>query len=136
MRGEPWTIKCLELSGPDHQTHATAIADVLRGTDGIDPEKVRVRHADDGSRVYYGRYLRRIDRLRGIRDIPEALRRDLEMIKELYDDRGRRALHAQEGDQAPHHRGWARARWGGWRAPRPQSPPPTFAPRPVRRNRV
>ena len=90
MRGEPWTIECLELPGPDHQTHATAIADVLRGTDGIDPEKVRVRHADDGSRVYYGRYLRRIDRLRGIRDIPEALRRDLEMIKELYDDRGRR----------------------------------------------
>jgi hypothetical protein len=94
MRGEPWTIECLELAGPDHRANAAAIADVLRATKGIDADKVNVRHTEHDSKIYYGRYLREIDRLEGVREIPEDLKRDLEMIKELYDDRGRRIFLA------------------------------------------
>jgi len=94
MSGEPWTIECLELSGPDHQAHARAIADVLRRTAGIDSRQVKVRQDEGTSAIYYGRYHRNIDRLRGVREIPPDLKRDLELIKELSDDQGRRLFLA------------------------------------------
>ena len=88
--GEPWTIECLELQGPGSRDAALAIADVLRQTEGIDGHGVHVRHDDESTRIYYGKYDRRIDRIRGLREIPEDLKTDLALVKELYDDRGRR----------------------------------------------
>lgn len=90
LRGEPWTIECLRLSDAEHQASAEAIADVLRQTAGINGKGVSVRHETDSSTIYYGTYYRKIDRMRGTREIPAALQKDLGVIKELYDDRGRR----------------------------------------------
>ena len=91
-RGESWTIECLILRDPDRRTSAEAIGDVLRQTQGIRSDDVRVGHQGDVSTVWYSTYYRRIDRRAGTREIPDALRQDLTMIKELVDDHGRRLL--------------------------------------------
>lgn len=90
MRGEPWTIECLSLRNPGHEQNTEAIAKVLRSADGIRGANVTVFHDAEESRILYGKYYRNIDRERGIREIPTSLRSDLAMIKNLYDDRGRR----------------------------------------------
>ncbi|MCH7526836.1 MAG: hypothetical protein IID39_05315 [Planctomycetes bacterium] len=87
---EPWTIECLSLSGPVHRDNAIAIADVLRSTPGVRTDEVYVRHDDDASTVYYGRYERRIDSRTGARKISDVLRADMKLIQTLVDDRGRR----------------------------------------------
>lgn len=89
-RGEPWTIECMKYAEPGHEQVIDSVADVLRKTPGIDSRKVRVAHEPEGSAIYYGRYFRRIDRLNDERSIPPELKRDLEQIKQLYDDQGRR----------------------------------------------
>ncbi|MCH8878553.1 MAG: hypothetical protein IID34_01565, partial [Planctomycetes bacterium] len=91
-QGEPWTIECLILRDPDRRASAETIADVLRRTAGIRSDDVRVGHQGDVSTVWYSTYYRRIDRRAGTREIPDALRQDLTMIKELVDDHGRRLL--------------------------------------------
>ncbi len=88
--GQPWTIECLELHGEERTQNAEAVAEALRGAGGLNADRVSVTHDDERSVIYYGRYDRRIDRARGERKIPEQLREDLEHIKELMDDRGRR----------------------------------------------
>jgi len=93
-RGEPWTIECMKYSEPGHTEVVDSIADVLRKTPGIDAGKVHVRHDAEGSALYYGRYLRRIDRLKDERNIPDELKRDIEQVKQLYDDQGRRLFLA------------------------------------------
>jgi len=109
MHGEGWTIECIELGGPDHRTNAGAVADALRMTPGVDPEEVSVRATHGTSAVLYGRYLRKIDRLRGTREIPDDLKRDLKMIKELTDEHGRRLFLAARmvpepiADKGPDH---------------------------------
>ncbi|NOS99333.1 MAG: hypothetical protein HOP29_01750 [Phycisphaerales bacterium] len=88
-RGEPWTIECLAIPGSANHDDAEQIADVLRRTVGIDAKAVFVRHTNDASTIYYGNYARRIDRLRGEREIPDVLKRDIGAIKDLGDERGR-----------------------------------------------
>lgn len=94
MGGEPWTIECLDLPGAGHREDSIAIAELLRRTEGIDADAVHVQHDEESSSIYYGRYYRRIDRLKGVRHIPDDLREDLAAIKELYDDLGRRIFLA------------------------------------------
>lgn len=89
-RGEPWTIECLILRDSDRRASAEAIGDVLRRTAGFRGDDVRVGHQGEVSTVWYSTYYRRIDRRAGTREIPDALRKDLTLIKELVDDHGRR----------------------------------------------
>ncbi|MEE9295142.1 MAG: hypothetical protein V3W34_09325 [Phycisphaerae bacterium] len=88
--GEPWTIECFGFQGPDHHQTAESIAAVLGQADGIDKRKVHVRHSPGKSTICYGTYHRNIDRMKGTREIPDDLRRDLGLVRELVDDRGRR----------------------------------------------
>lgn len=94
LRGDPWTIECLAVSGVAHRGEVEAVAVVLRQADGIRSRDVRVVHTDEASRIYYGRYGRTIDRAQGVREIPKRLREDLKLIKELVDDNGRRLFIA------------------------------------------
>lgn len=94
MRGEPWTIECLALRGRERSRNAETVAEVFRQADGIDGKRVFVRHTDDASTIYYGRYFRRIDRDRGKRDVPRELVNDLNLVREMGDDRGRRIFLA------------------------------------------
>lgn len=93
-QGEPWTIECVGLAGPGHLENAAAIAEVLRRTDGINANAVRIERADDAAAIHYGIYYRKIDRLRGARPIPPILRADLAMLKSLVDEQGRRLFLA------------------------------------------
>lgn len=95
-QGEPWTILCLELRGAGSEAAVREIADVLRRTEGIEAGKVRVEAADDAARIYYGTYYRRIDPATRRRSIPERMREDLLLLKELADPEGARYfLHAR-----------------------------------------
>lgn len=87
--GEAWTIECLALMGERHRLNADQIAQVLRDTQGINKSEVRVSSERGVSRVYYGTYVREIDRLRDERAMPTQLAADLGMIRQLTDDRGR-----------------------------------------------
>lgn len=88
--GEPWTIECFGFQGRDHHQTAESIAAVLGQAAGIDKRKVHVGHGPGKSTIYYGTYHRNIDRMKGTREIPDDLRRDLDLVRELVDDRGRR----------------------------------------------
>jgi len=94
QRGEPWTIECIQLNGPQHRETADSIADVLRETEGVDVASVQAVHDEVSSTIYYGTYHRDIDPESGSRQIPETLKRDLDAIKGLVDDQGRRLFLA------------------------------------------
>lgn len=100
-QGEKWTIQALEFRGPGSTDTAQQIADTLRQARGVVPEKVRVRSFGDVARIYYGTYYRRVKpRTREREDSPE-LERDLKMLKELVDERGRHCFLAARRVLAP-----------------------------------
>ncbi|UCG15928.1 MAG: hypothetical protein JSV19_11605 [Phycisphaerales bacterium] len=80
-KGEPWTILCVELQGPDRISRAEALADELRQVEGIRPRGVEIVHGRRASQVLYGTYYRRIDRDTGKLLIPDELRDDLQRIQ-------------------------------------------------------
>lgn len=83
-KGAPWTILCLELSGPHRVPHIEQFADTLRRTPGIRAGDVFVRDESDGcARLYYGTYLRRTDPETGRRSMPRSMREDIDLIKQL-----------------------------------------------------
>ena len=83
-KGAPWTIQCMELSGPHRVGQAQQVAETLRRTPGIRAEDVFVRDEPDGAaRLYYGTYYRRTDPKSGQRTMPPQLRTDLDLLKQL-----------------------------------------------------
>jgi hypothetical protein len=90
-KGTPWTILCLELSGPDRLRQVEQFAETLRRTPEIRSDDVSVQDESDGfARLYYGTYYRRADRKTGKRPIPVNMRHDLDYLKQLGDASGRR----------------------------------------------
>ncbi len=90
-RGVPWTIRCLELSGPNRMEQAEQFASSLKRTPGIRASEVFVIHDDDGvSRLYYGRYRRRVERGGARAPMPKRMREDLNLLHQLGDSQGRR----------------------------------------------
>lgn len=92
-KGVYWTILCMELRGGSSNVDAEQIAESLRSTRGIDPREVRVAHELDRSRIYYGKYLRTPDAETGKFVIPEAMRRDAALIKDLSSNEGGRFFY-------------------------------------------
>lgn len=87
----PWTVRCLELQGPHRLQHIEQIAETLRNTPGIRADEVFVTEESDGFvRLYYGRYRRRTDRRIGKRSLPPQMQADLDLLRQLGDDAGRR----------------------------------------------
>ncbi|MFQ5462286.1 MAG: hypothetical protein ACE5E5_06625 [Phycisphaerae bacterium] len=83
-KGQPWTILCLELRGPERQARMEQIAATLRRSRGIRAEAVVVTDdPDDVSRLYYGVYYRRIDPETGNRTSSRRLQDDMKLIKSL-----------------------------------------------------
>jgi hypothetical protein len=90
-KGMPWTILCLEVHRESAAPVVEQIAETLKQTPGIRASEVFIRHDPDGfTRLYYGRYYRKLDSKTGRRPIPEQLRRDLEFVAQLGDEAGRR----------------------------------------------
>lgn len=95
LRGTPWTIRCLELSGENRVAAIEQVAESLRRTPGIRSEEVFVRtHADGFSRLYYGRYRRSTFRGEKKTPFPRKMRADLNLLRELGDSTGRRFFSA------------------------------------------
>lgn len=90
-RGSMWTIQCLEFEGPHRVAQGEAVAETLRRTPGVRANEVFL-HEGSGeiTRLYYGAYRRPVDPKTGKRTHPEKLRRDLELLRQLGDDAGRR----------------------------------------------
>ena len=82
-KGEPWTIRCLVLTGPSRRETAESVADTLRTTQGISRRAVRVEHDEDRSMIYYGRYHRRIDSRTRRLEVTDRMDQDMRMLKAL-----------------------------------------------------
>lgn len=90
-KGAPWTIQCLEIPGPTRMQQIEPFAESLRRTTGIRSKDVFVRDDPDGfARLYYGTYYRRTDPKTRKRSTPPQLQTDMELIKQLGDESGRR----------------------------------------------
>ncbi len=90
-KGSPWTIRCVEVRGPDRLNRINQVAGTLRRTPGIRPRDVIVTDDADGvARLYYGTYYRKTDPETGKRLVPKQLARDVELIKELGPPSGER----------------------------------------------
>lgn len=89
--GAPWTIRCLELNGPNRTVLMSQFAETLKRTPGIRPRDVKViNSSDDTIRLYYSTYYRKTDFQTGRRAQSKRLRDDLNLIKQLGDQSGRR----------------------------------------------
>jgi hypothetical protein len=90
-KGAPWTILCLEMSGPTRTRDIEQFAEALRNTPAIRSKDVLVRDEADGvARLYYGNY-----RWSSAKDgkpapMPAPMRNDLTMLRQLGDPAGRR----------------------------------------------
>ena len=82
-KGEPWTIRCLVLTGANRRETVESVADTLRSTQGISARGVRVEHDEDRSMVYYGRYHRRIDDQTRRLEVTDRMDQDMRVIKGL-----------------------------------------------------
>lgn len=86
-----WTIRCAESQGPGAYQRMQDVAQLLRRTQGIRPDDVVVRQDADGfARLYYGAYDRTRDRKTGKRVFPPNMRADMDLLRDLGDDSGRR----------------------------------------------
>lgn len=86
-----WTIRCIELQGPNRVENIRRFADTLRRTDGIDPEGIFTSDDSDGRAcLYYGRYYRPVDRRTGKRAAPKQMREALDLLRQLGDSTNRR----------------------------------------------
>jgi hypothetical protein len=89
-KGSPWTILCSQFRGPHRAELVQQFAETLKRTPGIQPDDVVVLDDAEGvTRLYYGVYYRRTDPKTGKRSIPERLRKDLELIKQLGSPSGK-----------------------------------------------
>lgn len=89
--GAPWTIRCLELRGPNRSLMMSQFTKTLKRTPGIRGQDIYVMDSsDDAINLYYGTYLRRMNATTGRRNMPKKLRSDLDLIKQLGDESGRR----------------------------------------------
>jgi len=89
-KGAPWTIRCLERTGPGRQTQIAQFAEALKRTPGIRARDVFTFSDSGKTGLYYGYYKRATDPKTGVRDMPRQMRRDLDLIKQLDDGKGRR----------------------------------------------
>lgn len=89
--GSTWTILCAEMKGQNQDEIAERIAASLKATPGVRADDVYLMEGSDGAtRLYYGTYRRPLDSKTGKRPIPPDMRRDLDLLKELGTDDGRR----------------------------------------------
>ncbi|MCH7871440.1 MAG: hypothetical protein IID33_07045, partial [Planctomycetes bacterium] len=90
-RAGVWTICCAEFTGPNGLEVARQLAETLKRTPGIRGKDVFVMEgSDEVVRLYYGRYRRRTDPKTRKRSMPRKLRQDLDLMRELVDETGRR----------------------------------------------
>jgi len=89
--GAPWTIVCAEMQGSNRAQLAESVAETLKRTPGIRAADVFVVDGADGmTRLCYGHYSRPQDPKTGRRTSPDALRRDMDLLRELGTPDGRR----------------------------------------------
>ncbi len=90
---ETWTIECNEYKAADHRKMANKMATLLKDMHELKADEVRVEHAEDRSRVFYGNYVLRYKRakvdgesqLKGdlVIQLSPAIKRDLEFVRKL-----------------------------------------------------
>jgi hypothetical protein len=95
-KGAPWTVLCLEMSGPTRTRDIEQFAETLRNTPTIRSKEVVVRDEADGiARLYYGNYRWLPAKDGKPAPMPALMRNDLTMLRQLGDPAGRRYfLHA------------------------------------------
>ncbi|NOX58902.1 MAG: hypothetical protein GXP29_08605 [Planctomycetes bacterium] len=80
---DEWTILARECFGSGHRREAEKIAQTLRTSPGIKPDRVYVVHTKRSSRVYYGSYWRPPNKRTGRFDLTQEIRNDLALLKDF-----------------------------------------------------
>jgi len=80
---DTWAIRCFRASGPNHTQWAAQLADVLRQSSGLDPQKVRIESTPEKSTVYYGEYKKVMSRETGDLEFPPDYREDIALIRQI-----------------------------------------------------
>jgi len=91
--GQVWTIMCMELQGEHREENAERVADTLRRTPGIRADDVYVVHHRRWTKVYYGKYTRYPKDKTGRLTVPQKLRSDMALIKDLAGPEGGRFFY-------------------------------------------
>lgn len=87
-KGPQWTILALELQGPSGGRNIQRFAETLKNTPGIYADEVFVRESPDVARLYYGVYGWPEEKKGGRTPMPEQMRSDLALLKQLGDPTG------------------------------------------------
>ncbi len=80
---DEWTILVRECLGSGHRREAEKLAEALKKSPGIKPERVYVVHRKHNSRVHYGSYWRPPNKTTGRFDLTQEMGTDLALIKDL-----------------------------------------------------
>ncbi len=80
--GEAWTILCLDARDKHHVQNADHLLSALKQVKGLDSSMASVAHEDNASKVYYGRYSRKVDAA-GRESFGADAVRDLQLIRSL-----------------------------------------------------
>jgi hypothetical protein len=80
---ELYAIRCVTMIGAERFRQAATAEKLLKNVSGLRPELVLVRHLEDESNVYYGRYQRLHDAASGRESFRPDFRRDLKLIRTL-----------------------------------------------------
>ena len=78
-----WAIRCIAIAGEDNARIAASYARALRSVQGLKAGLVQVADDENGSTVYYGRYVRRFDALTSKQTYTPDPRNDLNLIRQL-----------------------------------------------------
>jgi hypothetical protein len=89
--GESWTIECTVDRSPQRVAAVDRLSGLMRKTNGIRSDQVKVIHGTDVSTLYYGTYYLKPD-ARGQGSFPPQMNRDMQFIRQLTspDNPGRR----------------------------------------------
>lgn len=88
--GAPWTILCMERTGPDRIRYVDEVAATLKRTPGVRAGDVFSQNGSDGvARLYYGTFNRSMNAKTGRYHTSRRLRGDLDLIKQLGTKGGR-----------------------------------------------
>jgi hypothetical protein len=88
-KGVPWSILCMEMSGPYAHASIERVAEVLRQVPTVRADAVFIREGSEGVvRLFYGTYRVTQDEKTGRHLFPRAMDQDAAMLKELAADTG------------------------------------------------
>ena len=92
---EQWTIHCMYTNEPGHEVQCKRLADMLGKVSDLQSQKVRLETSEDGSTIYYGKYVKVASKTTGRLVFPPGLQRDIKLLQRLSYNQTTPFFHAR-----------------------------------------